>query len=138
VNKHDTLLFPASLEKLAETADLLDLEIQNAYLTLDSGFDSRANTENIRSYRLEPVIKPNPRNIKSRKKRYKLQDQFGKVESIYKERIKLERIFAWKSKYLKLVIRYEKLQSTFMGFRYLACTMINLRSILGRREGNCI
>lgn len=74
MNKHDNVLFPESLESLVETADLFDLDIEGVHLTLDSGFDSEINKNNIRSYGLVPVIKPNPRGIKSRKRRYKLLD----------------------------------------------------------------
>ena len=135
INEHDNLLFPESLEKLVSNAELLRLDIDNSYLTLDAGFDSEYNKHNIRFFGLIPVIKPNPRGIQDREKRYRLLDGFEPLEHIYKERIKIERCFAWKCKYRKLVTRYEKLQCTFMGFRYLAYTMINFRSIFkGKNE----
>lgn len=99
---------------------------------MDSGFDSENNKVMISYQNLIPVIKPNPRGIKDRGKRYALLDEFELIRHVYNERIKIERCFAWKCKYRKLVIRYEKLQCTFMGFRYLAYSMINLRSILGK------
>jgi len=138
VNRHDNALFPESLEKLVVNADLLGLDIAGSYLTLDAGFDSEHNKLNISYSQLIPVIKPNPRGTKGRKKRYALIDKFESVEHIYKERIKVERDFAWKCKYRKLVIRYEKLQCTFMGFRYLAYSMINLRSVLKKNNRNLI
>jgi len=128
VNDHDSILFPESFEKLIETADLLYLDILNSYLTLDSGFDSETNKMLISWQNLIPVIKPNPRNA-GREKRYAMLDEFEEIKSVYNERIKIERCFAWKCKYRKLVIRYEKLQCTFMGFRYLAYSMINFRSV---------
>ena len=133
VNDHDNLLFPESFEKLIETADLLRLDIFNCYLTLDSSFDSENNKRMISCQNLIPVIKPNPRNA-GREKRYSMLDDFEEVKSIYNERIKIERCFAWQDTYRKLVMRYEKLQCTFMGFRYLAYTMINFRSILGENN----
>ena len=133
VNNHDNLLFPESFEKLIETADYLRLDIYNSYITLDSGFDSRDNKSIISYQNLIPVIKPNTRND-GREKRYAKLDEFEEVKFIYLERIKIERCFAWKHKYRKLVIRYEKLQSTFMRFRYLAYTMVNFRSILGKNN----
>lgn len=128
VNKHDNCLFPESLEKLIVNADLLKLNVVNSYLTLDSGFDSKDNKFNIKYFDLIPVIKPNPRNT-DREKRYVMLDEFEEVKSIYTERIKIERCFAWKHKYRKLVIRYEKLECTHLGFRYLAYAMINSRSV---------
>lgn len=131
VNNHDNTLFPESFEKLIATADMLGLDIFNSYLTLDSGFDSEDNKMLISYQSLIPVIKPNPRNSND-EKRYAMLDEFEKLKPIYLERIKVERCFAWKDKYRKLVIRYEKLQCTFMGFRYLAYAMVNSRSFLGK------
>lgn len=131
VNQHDSILFPESLEKLIEVADLLCLNIINSYLTLDSGFDSESHKALISYQNLIPVIKPNPRNHND-EKRYALLDDFEGIKDIYIERIKVERCFAWKNKYRKLVIRYEKLQCTHMGFRYLAYSMVNFRGIFGK------
>jgi len=131
VNKHDNSLFPESLEKLIDTASLLRLDINNSYLTLDSGFDTKDNKFNILRNNLIPVINPNPRNCKQ-KKRYELLDEFELLQDIYKERYKIERCFAWQDKYRKLVIRYERLQCIHLGFKYLAYSMINYRLIFGR------
>ena len=35
VNEHDTELFPHSFDALADIADLLDLDIQGSYITLN-------------------------------------------------------------------------------------------------------
>jgi len=93
INEHDNLLFPESLEKLVSNAELLRLDIDNSYLTLDAGFDSEYNKHNIRFFGLIPVIKPNPRGIQDREKRYRLLDGFEPLEHIYKERIKNRAVF---------------------------------------------
>lgn len=85
----------------------------------------------INNSNLIPVIKPNPRRA-SQEKRYAMLDEFEPLEPIYKERVNIERDFAWKCKYRKLVIRYEKLQCIHMGFRLLAYSMVNSREIFGR------
>lgn len=133
VNNHDNVLFPESFEKLMATVEWLCLDLSNSYLTLDSGFDSQNNKVLISYQNLTPVIKPNTRNC-GQEKRYALLDEFEPFKPTYNQRVKIERDFAWKGKYRKLVIRYEKLQCTFMGFRYLAYTMINYRSILGKNN----
>lgn len=129
VNVHDSVLFPDSFNRLLETADLLSIDIRGSYVTLDSGFDSETNRELIRSYELVPVIKPNHRGTKNAEKREERDEAFREVENIYKERFAVERSFAWQDTYRKLVIRYEKLQCTFLGFRHLAYSMINFREI---------
>lgn len=132
VNEHDTELFPYSFDNLVETADLLDLDIQGSYITLDSGFDSMRNKWLIDFHKLVPVIKPNLRGTKDQSLINAKLDKFEEVEHIYKERYKIERTFAWQDTYRKLVIRYEKLQCTFVGFRYLAYAMINSRVFLNK------
>jgi hypothetical protein len=108
------------------------MNLQGAYLTLDSGFDNAATRNEILFRGLIPVIKPNLRGLKSQKKIDKILDEFERVETIYKERYRIERCFAWEDAYRKLVTRYEKLQSTFMGFRYVAYSMINFRELFGK------
>jgi hypothetical protein len=134
VNIHDSKLFYESFSNLVEMADLLELEIKNSYLTLDSGFDNAETKNEILLRELIPVIKPNLRGLKDRKKINKILDEFENIEHIYKERYRIERCFAWEDTYRKLVIRYEKLQSTFMGFRYLSYSMINFRWVFGKKQ----
>ena len=133
VNIHDTKLFDESFTNLLETAHYLNLEIDKSYFTLDSGFDSEVNKVIISEAELIPVIKFNLRGLKDRKKINRKLYEFETIEFIYKERYKIERCFAWEDTYRKLVIRYERLQSTFMGFRYLAYSMINFRSFFGKK-----
>jgi hypothetical protein len=132
VNVHDSKLFYESFTNLLEIADLLELKISNSHLTLDSGFDNADTKSEIIFRGLIPVIKPNPRGIKNREKIQKILEEFNALESIYKERYKIERCFAWEDTYRKLAVRYEKLQSTFMGFRYLSYSMINFRWVFGK------
>lgn len=129
VNVHDSRLFYESFSNLLDLADLLDLDIKGSYLTLDSGFDNTETKEEILIRELIPVIRPNLRGLKDQRKINKTLDEFETIEHIYKERNNIERCFAWEDTYRKLVIRYEKLQCTFMGFRYLAFSMINFRNI---------
>ena len=134
VNVHDTRLFPDSLFNLLELFDWLDLslDLRNSFLTLDSGFDSKFNRDLISEFNLIPVIKPNPRGLRDRTKIYERLDEFERCENIYERRYIIERCFAWEDKYRKLVIRYEKLQSTHLGFKYLAYSMINFWWFFGK------
>jgi hypothetical protein len=132
VNVHDSKLFYESFSNLLEIADSLELEIKNSHLTLDSGFDNAETKSEIIFRELIPVIKPNPRRMKDREKIQKILEEFESLESIYKERHNIERCFAWEDTYRKLAVRYEKRQDTFMGFRYLAYSMINFRWVFGK------
>lgn len=132
VNVSDMTLFDRSLTNLLEIADGLHWNLRKSFITLDAGFYSDFNHGIIRYAGMIPVIRPNPRGIKNPKKLEQIWDGFSPVEHIYKERYRIERCFAWEDTYRKLAVRYEKLQSTFMGFRYLGYSMINLRSVLGK------
>lgn len=125
VNQHDCVLLSEGLDNLQDIADLVGLDLENSCITLDSGFDSDYNKRLIRAMRMMPIIKPNKRGEKNQEKINKMYEDFN--ETIYNERYKIERCFAWQDKYRKLVIRYEKLESTHNGFKYLAYSMINLR-----------
>lgn len=132
MNIYDSKLFYESFSNLLELADLLDLDIKGSHFTLDSGFDNYETKSEILFREMIPAIKPNLRGLKNREKINKILDDFENVKEIYKERYRIERCFAWEDKYRKLVVRYEKLQCTFLGFHYLAFSMINFRSIFGK------
>jgi hypothetical protein len=134
VNVSDTVLFDRSFTNLLEIADNLHWNLQKSFITLDAGFYSDFNRGIIRYAGMVPVIRPNPGRTKDPEKLEAMWDNFNPVAHIYKERYRIERCFAWEDTYRKLAVRYEKLQSTFMGFRYLGYSMINLRSVLGKRS----
>lgn len=110
-----------------DIADLLDIDLTRTAITLDSGFDSDYNRAMIGRYGLRAVIKPNRRKNSNPLKLAAIADMIEADREIYKERYKIERCFAWEDIYRKLVIRYERLQCTHLGFKYLAYSMINLR-----------
>lgn len=129
VNNHDSVLLPLAVAKLVETTKRLDISLAKIPFTLDSGFDGKVSDLAVRTTGMIPVIKPNLRNTKDKKKITARTRAFKKVEAIYKGRYVVERGFAWEDKYRKLVVRYERLEATFSGFRYLAGTMVNYRTM---------
>ena len=132
VNINDSKLLPDSLKSLKQAAKILAISLDNLPITFDSGFDSEENHSAVYKLGMIRVIKPNLRNAQNPALIDARQDFFGDIETLYKERNSVERSFAWEDVYRKLVIRYERLQSTFMGFRYLAYAMINYRSEFGK------
>ena len=125
VNAHDTTLLPEAFSELITFSHRIGLDLSGSDLTLDSGFDSKANHKLIKEQGLVPVIYPNKRNMKkpiaiARKFRWFKKD-------IYKERYKVERTFGWQDTYRRLALSYDKLKETRLGFRYLAYSMINFR-----------
>jgi hypothetical protein len=129
VNVSDMVLFDRSFTNLLELASDLHWNLRKSFITLDAGFYSDFNRGIIRYAGMIPVIRPNPRGIKNPEKLEQIWNDFSLVAHIYKERYRIERCNAWEDTYRKMVIRYEKLQCTFMGFRYLAYSMINFRNV---------
>ena len=125
VNHHDTTILPEAFTELIAFTHRIGIDLSESALTLDSGFDSKANHNLIKEQGLIPVIYPNRRNAKepiviARKFRW-----FNK--EIYKDRYKVERTFGWQDTYRRLALSYDKLKETRLGFRYLAYSMINFR-----------
>ena len=128
VNVHDSVLLSDAFDTLEYIAEQAGLSLVGSSVTLDSGFYSEANHERIWETHMMPIIKPNHRNTKDSAVIAARDDYFNEYRYIYKTRFTIERCYAWEDKYRKLVTRYERLQSTFLGFRLLAYTMINYRS----------
>lgn len=133
MNVSDTVLFDKSFTNLQELAYDLHWNLRKSFITLDAGFYSDFNRRIIRYAGMIPVIRPNPGRTKDPKKLERMWNNFYPIEHIYKERYRIERCFAWEDTYRKLAIRYEKRQDTFMGFRYLGYSMINFRSVFGKK-----
>ena len=126
VNEHDTTILPEAFTELTAFANRIGMQLKASALTLDSGFDSKVNHNIIKDQGLVPVIYPNRRNAKepiviARKFRWFRKD-------IYKDRYKVERTFGWQDTYRRLVLSYDKLKETRLGFRNLAYSMINFRA----------
>ena len=101
------------------------INLEGSVLTLDSGFDSQNNKTTIKEQKLISVIYPNQRNTKNP---IKIAQKFRWFKKeIYKERYKIERTFAWQDTYRRIVISYDRLKATRIGFRHLAYAMINFR-----------
>jgi transposase len=91
--------------------------------------DAAYDTENIRSYLssmgIEPNIPVNPRNGR-RPRQYNLE--------LYKRmRSAVERFFGWIKSFRRIVIRYERLESTYKALVTIASIIIHLRYGIWRR-----
>lgn len=125
VNVHDSVLLPDSIDAFTDFASLISLDLTGAYFTLDSGFDSDYNKWLIRSHEMIPVIKPNRRGTKDERKLATMYNNSN--EPIYKLRVAVERTFAWQDVYRRVATSYDRLESTRLGFKCLAYSLINLR-----------
>jgi hypothetical protein len=134
VNVNDTQLLPEALSGMIEITSQSGVNLTGSYLTLDPGFDSASNKQLIKAAGMIPVIKPNPRNDKNKRRVGAKKGWLTRRKAIYRQRLAIERYYAWEDVYRKLVIRYETRHETFMGWRYLAAALINYRHCFGKKE----
>ena len=126
-NEVDRVLLPAGLKDLKRVTREVGLYVTGAVLNLDAGFDSKANRKGVFNAGLKPNLKENPRN---RQKPNRGRKRFFD-DALYKLRFTVERTFAWKDQFKRLLLRFETKQSRHLGFKLLAFTLINLREFCG-------
>src|SRR5256885_467318 len=127
VNRTDMVLLSDGLKALKMVTKIVGLILVGAYLNLDSGFDSKQNRKLIFNARMIPNIKENPRNRKTTNRgRKRLFNA-----AIHSLRSRVDRTFAWKDKFKRLLLRFERIQQRHYGMKLMAYTLINLRTFCG-------
>jgi transposase len=127
VNETEMVLLPQSLKALKQVAKQVGLDLRDAYLNLDGGFDSTHNRKCIFNAGLIPNIKENPRNRKTTKRGRKRLFN----EAIHALRVRVERTFAWEDKCKRLMLRFERIQQRHYGMKLMGYTLINLQAFCG-------
>jgi transposase len=92
-------------------------------LIADRAFDSNPLRRWLKQRGTEPII-PARRNNRG------ATDQDGRKLRRYKRRWIVERTIAWLGNFRRLVVRYERLITTYAGFFHLACALLTLRRVL--------
>ena len=88
----------------------------------DRAFDSDGLDRSLAEYGVE-MIAPHRKN---RKPENRTQD--GRKLRRYKRRWKVERLFAWLSRFRRLLVRHERKVANFEGFAHLATIVILVRN----------
>lgn len=125
-NHNDAYDLKGTLKKLFADMKRCQLDYKGALFNADSSFDTRAARKVLWNYGVLPNIDENKRNRKTIKRGRKRH--FNR--SVYKNRFTIERTFAWIDKFRTLLIRFERKDVYWLGFHYLAFTLINLRNLL--------
>ena len=92
-------------------------------LIADRGYDSNKLRAALVRRGIEPVI-PARRNNRQ------ATHQDGRKLRRYRHRWIVERTFAWLGHFRRLVVRYERLVTTYSGLFHLACAMLTLKRVL--------
>src|SRR5215510_1657256 len=96
------------------------LDLRGAYLKLDAGFDSTHNRKCVFNAGMIPNITENPRNRKRTKRGRKRVFN----AAIHALRTRVDRTFAWEDKFMRLLLRFERLQQRHVGMKLMAYTLI--------------
>jgi transposase len=109
-NEHDS-------KKLLELVGDLDWKPEQLYA--DAAYDTEQIRRGLESMGIEPNIPVNPRNGR-RPRPYNLE--------LYRRmRSAVERFFGWLKSFRRIIIRYERLESTYKALVTIASIIIHLR-----------
>jgi len=92
-------------------------------LMADRGDDSNPLRARLARRGIEPIIP-------ARRTHKRATHQDGRQLRRYRRRWIVERTFAWLGHVRRLVVRYERLITTYAGFFHLACALLTLRRVL--------
>jgi len=121
------VLLPDGLKALKKVAQQVGLDLRDAYVNLDAGFDSTYHRKCMFNAGMIPNITENPRNRKRTKRgRRRLFNA-----AIHALRTRVDRTFAWEDKFKRLLLRFERIQQRHFGMKVLAYTLINVREFCG-------
>ncbi len=115
---HDLYKIQDSFDRIIEMVKLSDLDLRYLFLNADAGFDDKSFRKYLEGHYIEANIDFNKRNgsITDR------EEWFD--EKLYKNRLTCEHSFAWMDAYKGLLIRYEKLATTWLAMNIMG--MIHL------------
>ena len=125
-NHHDCFELKENLQQIFGGLKSLKLDFKGAFFNVDSAFDSNNTRKVCWNHDVTPNIDENKRNRKNAKRGRKRHFN----SEVYKNRFCIERTFAWVDKFKRLLIRFERVDAYFLGFHFIAFTLINLRNIL--------
>jgi len=122
-NHNDLYRIVPQFSKMIHDLRRSDIYVNNSILNADKGFDSKQFRRAILRRKITPNIKENTRNRKKIKR--------GKKRSfnpkIYQNRFVIERSFAWIDGFRTLLIRFDKLDTSWLSWHYLAFVLILIK-----------
>jgi transposase len=127
-NHNDAYELKQTITKVFQDLQRCGLEYAGAFFNADSSFDTREARKMLWNRGVIPNIHENKRNrktVKRGRKRHFNRD-------VYKHRFVIERTFAWIDKFRSLLIRFERKDVFWLGFHFIAFTLINLRNLFGK------
>ena len=121
---HDSFEIVENVETMIKSLDKQRINYKYSHLNADSGFDVKSFIEFIEKQKITANIRKNKRNTKKKEREYRYMS-----DHIYKNRFKIEVVFAWLDAYKRVLIRFEVLAERFKSWLQIAASMINFRHI---------
>ncbi|TAF31855.1 MAG: IS5 family transposase [Cytophagales bacterium] len=122
-NHHDLYQVVPQFAAMSRQLNELGISVKGVMLNTDKGFDCKALRRAILRRGMIPNIKENVRNRKKTKRgKKRLFDQ-----DAYKNRFVNERCFAWLDSFRTLLIRFDKHDSKWLNWHYIAAFLILLK-----------
>lgn len=118
-----TAATPAEVTLVAETLARTPHAAYMQRFIADRGYDSNPLRSALLQRDIMPII---PKRVNN--KRAICQD--GRVLRRYAHRWVVERTFAWLGWFRRLVVRHERLMTTYRGFFHFACALLTIRILL--------
>jgi transposase len=119
-NHNDLYHVVPQFAKMIKGLNACGICVQNSLLNADKGFDSKGLRRACRRRNIIPNIKENVRNRKKPKRGRKRYFH----EKVYKRRFVNERAFAWLDSFKTLLVRFDKLDDSWINWHYLAFVLI--------------
>lgn len=120
-NHNDLFEIKNHFETIRNMASDCKVELEYIFLNADAGFDSQEFRDYLEGYFINANIAFNKRNGQATER----DDYFD--EELYKKRSRCEHPFAWMDAYKALLIKYEKLDSTWLSMNIMGMMHIALR-----------
>lgn len=126
-SEYDAHRFEEILEKVEVRGKRGRPKTRPKIVVADTGYDDRAVRDLLRAKGIKSCIPINERNRKNPKR----GRPFAFDEETYAKRSGVERFFSWiKMGFRRLIIRYERLNTCFMGLINIACFLIYWRETM--------
>jgi len=112
------------LEEMMTVLEAADIDCKGIFLNADSGFDDKKLKRLCEEKDIQLNVKDNKRNRKKSTLEYQYFD-----EQLYENRTKIERANAWMDAFKALLVRYERLLTTWMALLWLALITLFCRKL---------
>ena len=123
-NHHDLYKIKTYFEEIIKQSPEAGIKLEYLFLNADAGFDDEKFRQFLEGKNIEANIDFNKRNKKSVSDREEYFD-----EELYKKRKFCEHSFAWMDAYKALLVKYEKLDDTWLAMNLMGMMHIFFRKI---------